>query len=147
MDDIEALKERFLNHEFDSKTFEVEAGAIAEFARACGELAPRYTDPAHPDFQAPPTFASSLMAGRNMPKDFPTFGGIAMDGGKAIEPLRPIRPGVPLVGRSHVHDIYTKTGRSGRMIFVVSRMEFFDPDGEEVAIADTRLVIRERTGE
>ena len=40
--------------------------------------------------------------------------------------------------------IYAKTGRSGRMIFVVSRMELFDESDDKVATADTRLVIREK---
>ena len=71
------------------------------------------------------------------------FGGVALDGGKDIEPLAPIRPGMTLTGRSHVHDIYSKTGRSGRMIFVISRMALTDADGTPVANADTRLVIRE----
>jgi len=48
-----------------------------------------------------------------------------------------------LTGESMVHDIYTKTGRSGRMIFIVSRMELTDQDGTKVAVADTRIVIRE----
>jgi hypothetical protein len=144
MDDIEQLKQQYLNHQFDEKAFDVDAEAIAEYARASGETAARFTDPSDADFQAPPTFPSCLMSGRNLPEGFPLFGGIALDGGKAIQPLKPVRPGVPLVGRSHVHDIYTKTGRSGRMIFVLSRMEFFDPDEEKVAIADTRLVIREK---
>ncbi|MCH9671747.1 MAG: MaoC family dehydratase N-terminal domain-containing protein [Gammaproteobacteria bacterium] len=144
MDDIEQLKEQYVGHEFDAKTFSIDAEKLAEFARTCGEVAPRYTDPADPDFQACPTFSSSLMAGRNMPEGFPMFGGIALDGGKEVVPIKPIRPGVDLVGRSHVHDVYAKTGRSGRMIFVVSRMEFFDPDGQQMATADTRLVIKEK---
>ena len=144
MDDIEALKAEYLNHQFDEKTFEVDGEKIAAFAAACGETSRRFTHPAHPDFQAPPTFASSLMAGRNLPEGFPLFGGIALDGGKTVEPHRPIRPGTRLIGRSHVHEIYTKTGRSGRMIFIVSRMELSDPEGDPVATADTRLVVREK---
>ena len=46
-----------------------------------------------------------------------------------------------------MHDIYTKTGRSGRMVFLVRRMELHDADGTHVANADTRTVIRERSGE
>ena len=67
-----------------------------------------------------------------------------MGGGKDVMPLAPIRPDVPLVGCNHVHDVYAKTERSGRMIFVLSRVELFDPDGEKVASADTRLAIREK---
>ncbi|MEM7251713.1 MAG: MaoC family dehydratase N-terminal domain-containing protein [Pseudomonadota bacterium] len=144
MDDIEALKEQYVGHEFDAKDFEIEADKLAEFARTCGEVAPKFTDPSDPDFQACPTYASSLMAGRNMPEGFPMFGGIALDGGKDVVPIKPIRPGVTLTGRSHVHEVYAKTGRSGRMIFVVSRMELYDPGNEQVATADTRLVIKEK---
>lgn len=147
LDDTETLKERYLDHQFDEKSFAVDGEKVAAFAAACGETNPRFIDPLHADFQAPPTFASSLMAGRNLPQGFPLFGGIALDGGKTIVPRMPIRAGEPLVGRSHVHDIYTKTGRSGRMIFIVSRMEFTNPAGEPVATADTRLVIREKISE
>ena len=144
MDDIDSLKEQFLGHEFESKQFDVSAEEIVGFSRACGETAPRFTDPNDADFQAPATFASCFARGRNLPEDFPTFGGIAMDGGKDVTPHAPIRPGMVLNGRSHVHDIYTKTARSGRMIFIVTRMALTDGDEQPVATADTRLVIREK---
>jgi acyl dehydratase len=79
-----------------------------------------------------------------MPIDFPKLGGIPMDGGKAVTSIKPVRPGRPLTGKTHLHDIYDKSGRSGRMIFLVSRMELFDEDGEHVATSDSRMVIRER---
>jgi N-terminal half of MaoC dehydratase len=145
--DIDELKDRFLNREFDAQTYTVSAESIVEFARACGELAPRYTDPAHPDFQAPPTYASSLQAGRRLPEGFPEVAGLGMDAGKAVSPQQPIRPGVALTGRSHLHDIYTKSGRSGRMVFFVIRMEVSDPEGTTLATADTSVVIRERPTE
>lgn len=144
--DIEALREEFLNKNFDEQDFDVDPDDIVNFAVACGEVAPRYTDPSHPDFQAPPTFASSFHAGRRMPEGFPKIPGLGMDGGKAASLIHPIRPGVRLTGRTHLHDIYTKTGRSGPMTFLVMRMEIYDPDGVQVATADTSVVIRERPG-
>jgi N-terminal half of MaoC dehydratase len=145
--DIDDLKSRFLNREFDTQTFTVSAEAIVDYARACGEVAARYTDPTHPDFQAPPTFPSSLQAGRRLPEGFPELPGLGMDAGKAVSPHRPIRPGTTLTGRSHLHDIYTKSGRSGRMVFFVIRMEIYDAAGSELASADTSVVIRERPTE
>jgi len=145
--DIDALKAQFLNREFDTQTFTVSAQAIAEYARTCGEVARRYTEPADPDFQAPPTFASSLQAGRRLPEGFPEVAGLGMDAGKAVSALQPIRPDVELTGRSHLHDIYTKSGRSGRMVFFVIRMEVYDPAGTQLATADTSVVIRERPTE
>ena len=145
--DIQALRERFLNEDFDEQHFEVSAEQCVAYATACGETAPRYTDPSHPDFQAPPTLPSSFHPGRRLPEGFPTLPGLGMDAGKAVAPKQPIRPGVQLIGRTHLHDVYAKTGRSGRMTFMVTRMEIYDPDGEQLATADTRMVIRERPEE
>ena len=145
--DIDDLKKQFLNQEFDVQTYSVTADALVSYARACGELAPRYTDKAHPNFQAPPTFPSSFNAGRQLPAGFPKFPGLGMDAGKAVSPKQPIRPGVELTGRSHLHDIYAKSGRSGRMVFIVIRMEITDPAGTQLATADTSMVIRERPTE
>ena len=143
-EDVLALRERFLGREFDEVTFVIDGDRFAEYAKVCGETAPRFTDPAHPDFQAPPTFVSTLVGGRSMPPDFPNLGGMGMDAGKGVEWKAPVRAGAKLTGKSHLHDIYTKTGRSGRMVFLVTRMELRDENGVHVANADTRTVIRER---
>jgi len=142
--DIDALRESFLGEVFDERSYAVDAKKCVEYALSCGELAPRYTDPNDPDFQAPPTFPTSFQGGKRLPDGFPKLPGLGMDAGKAIAAKRPIRPGVQLLGRTHLHDVYAKTGRSGRMTFIVTRMEIYDPDGEQLATADTRIVIRER---
>lgn len=142
--DIQDLRDRFLNREFDEVTFEIDGTRFAEYAKVCGETASKFTDPGDPNFQAPPTFVSTLVGGRSMPPDFPNLGGMGMDAGKLVEWKAPVRDQATLTGRSHLHDIYTKTGRSGRMVFLVTRMELYDSDGTHVANADTRTVIRER---
>ena len=71
--DIEALKKEWVGVEFEEKSFEIKADAMAEYAKACGEQAPAYTDPSNADFQAPPTFASSLQRGRGLPEDMDTL--------------------------------------------------------------------------
>ncbi len=141
---VEELRERFLNKVFDEQVFQLTAEQIVDYATACGERAPRFTDPADPDFQASPTFPSSFRPGRRLPEDFPSLPGLGMDAGKAVAPRRPIRPGVKLTARTHLHDIYTKTGRSGSMTFMVTRMDIYDPGDVHLASADTRIVIRER---
>lgn len=143
--DIDELKENYLNLEFDRKDFVLDPERVATVARMSGETLPQFTDPSHPDFQAPPAFIASLSAGRHLPIDFPKLGGIPMDGGKAVTCIAPVRPGHPLTGRTHLHDIYDKSGRSGRMIFMVSRMEIFDDRGTHVATSDSRMVVRERS--
>jgi len=144
MVDIDELKERFLNLEFDRKDFVLEADKVAAVARLSGEQLPQFTDVRHPEFQASPAFIASLAAGRHLPIDFPRLGGIPMDGGKAVTSLLPVPTGVPLTGTTHLHDIYDKSGRSGRMIFLVSRMEIHDGEGRHLATNDARMVIRER---
>jgi hypothetical protein len=142
--DIEELKSKFLNLEFDRKDFVLDAAKVAAVARLTGEPRPEYTDPAHPEFQASPAYIASLAAGRHLPIDFPRLGGIPMDGGKAVTCIRPVPVGVPLTGRTHLHEIYDKSGRSGRMIFLVSRMELYASDGTHLATNDARMVIREK---
>ncbi len=134
--DIQELRERFLNKSFDEKTFNIDPAVTTEYARLSGELSEKYLDTNHPDFQAPPTYLACLSGRRSMPEDFPRFG-FGMDAGKGIECFAPVR-------RTHLHDIYTKTGRSGRMIFVVTRIEFYDEAGVHVANSDSRSVMREK---
>lgn len=142
--DIEDLRKRFLNIEFDEVEFEIDGSRFREYAIAAGETDSKFTDTSDPDFQAPPTFVSTLVGRRSFPSDFPALNGVSMDAGKQVEWKAPVRDGMKLVGRSHLHDIYTKTGRSGLMVFLVTRMELFDDQGTHVANADTRTVIRER---
>jgi hypothetical protein len=144
MVDVEALKAQFLDLEFDTRDFVLDAAKLATVARVSDEVRPEYLDPGRADFQATPAFIASLGAGRHLPLDFPNLGGIPMDGGKAVTCIEPVKPGVPLTGRTHLHDIYAKSGRSGRMVFIVSRMEIYDPTGVHVATSDSRMVIRER---
>jgi hypothetical protein len=141
--DIQALRDQFLGQSFDEKKFEIKPEVTAEYARLCGETLPKFLDPEDPDFQASPTFVACLSGGRSLPAGFPRFG-LGMDAGKGVECLAPIRPGSTLTGKTHLHDIYTKTGRSGRMIFVVSRLEFYDVDGVHLANSDSRIVMREK---
>lgn len=143
--DIDELKSKYLNLEFDRKDFVLDPEKVVTVARMSGETLPQFCNPDHPDFQASPAFIASLSAGRHLPIDFPKLGGIPMDGGKAVTCIRPVRAGEPLTGRTHLHDIYDKSGRSGRMIFLVSRMEIFDAGGEHVATSDSRMVVRERS--
>jgi len=142
--DIEVIRDKYLNLNFDEKEFAIDPNITTEYARLCGETAERFLDPANEDFQAPPTYIASLSGSRMLPKDFPRFG-IGMDAGKGIECLQPVKPGTTIIGKTHLHDIYTKTGRSGRMIFVVTRIEFFDESGSHLANSDSRMVMREKS--
>ena len=141
--DIEEIREKYLNLDFDEKQFLIDPETTIQYATLCGETADRFLDADHEEFQAPPTYIASLSGGRMLPIDFPRFG-IGMDAGKGVECLQPVRPGSTITGKTHLHDIYTKTGRSGRMIFVVTRIEFYDSERNHLVNSDSRMVIRER---
>ena len=145
MIDIDALKKEFLNLEFATREFTINGEKAANAARLVGATAPQWTDPNHADFQVHPAFLASLAAGRHLPINFPKLGGLPMDGGKAVACAEPVPAGQPLTGRTHLHDIYDKSGRSGRMVFLVSRMEIFNAAGTLLATNDSRMVVRERS--
>ena len=138
--DVEALRNEWCGHTFDTVQIPVRADQIVEFAAACGETAPRFTDPADPDFQAPPSYTSRFHGGRAMPKDFPIKSHQGFDAGKCVYVHGPLRAGDTVTAKSEIHDIYTKTGRSGGMLFIVHRMTFTNQDDELVSIVDWRLV-------
>ncbi len=142
--DVDALRNDFLNVVFDEYELTLKAEQLVDYAVTCGETAAKFTDPDDPDFQAPPTIGSSFQPRQRYPEGFPKFKGLGMDAGKAVSPQRPMRPGVPIKARTHMHDIYTKTGRSGRMVFFVNRMEFYDTEETLLGSADTSIVIREK---
>ncbi len=141
--DVEGLRAEFLHQVFDEYELNLDAQALATYAQTCGETALRFVDVDHEDFQAPPTISSSLQPRKRYPDGFPTFAGLGMDAGKAVYPHHPIRPGQPITVRTHMQDIYTKTGRSGRMVFFVNRLSLTDANGVLLAEADTSIVIRE----
>ncbi|MFT7686180.1 MAG: hypothetical protein ACI9FB_001525 [Candidatus Azotimanducaceae bacterium] len=141
--DISLLRDKYLNADFDEQSFEIDSVNTIEYARLCGETASRFLEESDDNFQASPTYVASLSGSRSLPKGFPRFG-LGMDAGKGVECINPVRPGQTIIGKTHLHDIYTKTGRSGRMVFTVTRIEFYDAQGLHLANSDSRIVMREK---
>lgn len=143
MVDLEALKQEWVGVEFHRADFEIMEQQVLDYAEACGDTDPRYSDRSHPDFQAHPLFVGCLGNTRDSmtPKRFPDLGEIRnIDGGKSVEIHGPIRVGDRLSGRSQIADIYAKTGRSGTMVFIVHRMDFVNQHDEKVATVDLRQI-------
>ena len=128
--DVAALRDQFLGKVFDEYVFTLDAEKLVQYAKSCGETASKYTDPKDPDFQAPPTIASSFNPRQDYPDNFPSFEGLGMDAGKSVELERPMRAGEEITATTTMHDIYTKSGRSGRMVFFVNRMTMKNPKGQ-----------------
>lgn len=141
--DVDKLKQDWAGATFDTAEFEVKADDLRDFALSCGETAAHFIDPEHPDFRAVPNFTSRYVGRRVLPDNFPRFSqGFGFDAGKCVTVLGPIRVGDRVTAKSKIHDIYTKTGRSGTMLFIVHRMEFANQRGEPVSIVDWRMVQR-----
>ena len=143
--DVEKLKRDWTGFTFDTAEFEVNASDLVSFASACGETGKRYTDPADPDFQAVPNYTSRYVGRRILPDSFPRLGsGYGFDAGKCVTPIAPIRPGDFFVNDTATTEIYTKTGRSGTMLFIVHRMEFSNQRGEPVSVVAVSLKQKKR---
>ena len=143
MVDLDELKSKFLNTSSPAAICKSTQTILWQARRLSGEARAEFSDPAHPDFQATPAYLCSISSGRHLPIDFPSLGGIPMDG-KAVERFAPVRAGIPLSVKAHLHDIYDKKGRSGRMIFIVVRTELFDEANTHLANIDSRMVVREK---
>ena len=65
-----------------------------------------------------------------------------MAGGQEVEVFEPVRPGDVLTLTTAVLDIYEKQGRSGRLIFQVSRETYSNQRGEQVAVEIKTLIFR-----
>ena len=111
--DAQELKSRFTGYVFDKIDLAVEIESLVGFAKACGETQSKFTDPAHPDFQAVPNYPTRIHGTRGLPEDFPIDMHRCFDAGKSVEVHAPVRAGDNIQGRSEIADVYEKTGRSG----------------------------------
>ena len=71
--DVDALRDQFLDKIFDEYVFTLDAEKLVQYAKSCGETASKFTNPDDPDFQAPPTIASSFNPTKDYPDNFPSF--------------------------------------------------------------------------
>ncbi len=120
----------------------VTAEQMIRYAQACGETDPRYLEDG-PDLVANPTFAVTLRREKFVPEGVPRdliYRG--MDAGKDVEIGVHVRPGDVLTGVSTLHDIYEKTGRSGKLTFLVLRLVVENQRGEMVAVIDQKMMFR-----
>ena len=140
---VAELKDQFTGFVFDEIDLDVEAESLADFAIACGETASKYVDPKHRDFQSVPNYTTRIHGTKSLPPEFPIEMKRCFDAGKSVENHRAVRPGDKIVGRSEIADIYEKSGRSGGMLFIVHRMNFYNQDGDHLSQVDWRLVQRE----
>lgn len=127
---------------------EVTREQITAYCKAVGETNPLYLDEEaaamgpYGGIVAPPTFYTVIRVGQGLDPRV-TFGNTAFNGGQHCEFFEPIRPGDAITASTAVHDVYEKTGRTGRMVFVVRRTTYRNQRGETVAVVDSSIVHRQ----
>ena len=123
---------------------------IARFVESTGETNPLFTneeaarESEYGGLVAPPTFCSALMSSIRRPDIKLEFGNSRLFASQAIENLAPIRPGDTLEARIKLKDVYAKTGRSGKMVFMVWEIGFTNQRHETVARVQESFVLRNR---
>ena len=134
-------------------TATVAAEHIGAFARALGDLNPRYLDLQEVGggpcgaIVAPPTYPIAFMT-QAMAGGMDAFLELGLDfmtlvhGEQEFEYLRPVRAGETLALTGRVADIYEKTGSSGVLDFVVLETEARDSEGQLVFFSRNTLISR-----
>jgi acyl dehydratase len=137
-----------LGKEFVLGTFQVSADMMLAFAQAVGETSPQYVDPeaaqqtASGGLVAPPIFYDVFRAGQ-MPDPKVQFGKISFNAGQRCEFYTPMRPGDTITLKTRITDVYEKTGRTGKMVFIVRETTYENQKGEKVAVVEQSQVRRE----
>lgn len=126
----------------------VTAESIREYCEALEETNPLYLDPefakkgSYGGIIAPPGLLQTAELGP-APDPKVKFGNLGFHAGSRQEYFLPVRPGDVLEGYVSIKEVYEKTGRSGRMVFVVRQARFENQHGETVALLQNSHVQRE----
>ena len=137
-----------VGHEVLVGRFAVTRELIAEFCEALDQTNPLYTDEAfaaqgpHKGIIAPPGIVQSVRMDQP-PDPKVQFGDTSIMAGQRHEYYLPVRPGDTIEGFAQVKEVYEKTGRSGRMVFVVRRTRYANQHGEDVAAVEQTTAHRE----
>ncbi|HET9783156.1 MAG TPA: MaoC family dehydratase N-terminal domain-containing protein [Candidatus Dormibacteraeota bacterium] len=123
---IDRLKTR-VGVEGPPVTATVEAGHVRRFAEAIGDDNPRWQK------EAPPTFLVALAGASMHLDDAEDFGKGWLNGGNRFEYFAPVMVGDEITARSHVADVYDKSGSSGEMLFIVFETQYVNQHGQLVA--------------
>lgn len=144
-----ALDPKLLGTEIDHHvSAPVTAAQILEYAAACGETNPLFTDPdaarrgPFGGLVAPPTFVARSRISE-LRRKVAALGRPGFDAGKDIEFGEPVRPGDVLTSRTVLRDLYRKTGRTGILHFLVLQTTVTNQHEGLVARIEQRMMIRD----
>ena len=142
----EEMRKQAIGVMSESRTIDVEKGAIIKFAQAIEDDNPVFNDDMaaresrYGGLIAPPTFLRSVGVDRpTYPFDLP-FNRL-LDGGSDWEYFHPVRAGDRITAVSEIADINERTGRMGLMI-ITSIVVTYRNQFDQVAAIQTSTSIR-----
>jgi acyl dehydratase/predicted metal-dependent phosphoesterase TrpH len=146
-DEVE-MDKSVIGEEVHVGALEVTLESIAGYCEALEETNPLYTDAEwaqsegpYAGIVAPPGILNTARL-RPGPDPQVRFGDQSFLAGSRLETFAPIRPGDTIDAFTQVKEVYEKTGRSGRMVFIVRRTRYANQDGLDVAATENSLVQR-----
>ena len=147
--DVVQIDESVIGKEVRVGSLEVTVHSIGEYCEALEETNPLYTDADWAEREgpygglvAPPGI---LNTARLQPGPDPQvrFGDQQFMAGSRLETFAPIRPDDRIEAFTQVKEVYEKTGRSGRMVFIVRRTRYANQHGVDVAATEHSMVLRQ----
>ncbi len=130
--------------------FPVTKEHIREFAEAVGDLNPLYIDEEaarkgpYKGIIAPPTFYDVFRAEEaRFPDPKVQFGNVSYNAGQGCEYFLPIRAGDTISVTTKIVDVYEKTGRTGKMVFIIRETTYENQHQEKVMVVRQSMVRRE----
>ena len=121
---------------------------VLQYAAIIGETYPLYIDEEAAKaaglrgIMAPPAFTASLTIGMNRPDIGLEGVGSSVLATEAVHRIAPIYAGETLDAAVHLKSVYSKTGRSGSMVFVVWAIDFTNQEGESVETIEKSYVYK-----
>jgi acyl dehydratase len=121
---------------------------VRNYCEAIGETNPLYTDDAAAEagpfgsILVPPALITTVLQGHGQDPKV-SFGNTSFLAGTRLDWREPVKAGDTIGATSAVNEIYEKTGRSGRMVFVVNRTRYVNQDGDEIGSMDSSQVYRQ----
>jgi acyl dehydratase/predicted metal-dependent phosphoesterase TrpH len=143
------LDESVIGQEVSVGSLEVTLDSIANYCEALEETNPLYTDATWAENEGPygglvaPPGILNTAGLRQGPDPQIRFGDQSFMAGSRLETFSPIKPGDTIDAFTQVKEVYEKTGRSGRMVFVVRHTRYANQDGVDVAATENSVVFRQ----
>ena len=136
-----------LGVDVDIGEFHVTKEAIIAYARALGETNPLFVDEEaakagpYGTVIAPAGFYTYMKfrPGPNL-RLRSHEGHLGYMAGQDVEYFEPIRAGDTISARAQISEVYAKTGRTGRLVFVVTRTTYSNQHGRTVMVVESSNV-------